>query len=395
MGDFGWDKAEKVREKWEGLVEQWEWFSKLTFFAGLLLELTIVILDKSAYTIQYEGLWFRLTFLLFLLSVLTAKHSLREWIWLGILVMVGMISYQATGRNEVLRAVVFVWACSGVEMKKAFRLTFWYTAVGCLVLMLLSILGIAGEVAVTAVFRTQEETRYCLGMGHPNAFHCMMLAITFLGVYVYHQRFRWWWYGGILAAHGVIFFLSKSRAGFLVSIGALGLMIVLQYCRFLQEQAAVYWLGILVVIGAVGFSVFMACYGIENPFLASLDGFLTGRIRSLNLGTMNREGMLHTWSLWSVARNDYFFDLGIIRVFYWFGIIPGILYFYGQCRLLWAGFQQKDYMMLAVVVSITIYTIFEAHYVSDYLGRNYLLFFMGMYLKDMLTYGKKEKNTSG
>ena len=45
-------------------------------------------------------------------------------------------------------------------------------------------------------------------------------------------------------------------------------------------------------------------------------------------------------------------------------------------------------MLLAMVVSIAAYTVFDAHFISDYMGRNYILFFFGMYLSDMI--GKKK-----
>ena len=98
--------------------------------------------------------------------------------------------------------------------------------------------------------------------------------------------------------------------------------------------------------------------------------------------------MIHTWSLWSDSINDNYFDLGIVRFFYWFGIIPGIIYFLVQCRLSWCGYKQKDYMLLAMIAVITIYSVFEAHFISDYMGRNYILFFFGMYLSEML--GRKK-----
>ena len=79
-------------------------------------------------------------------------------------------------------------------------------------------------------------------------------------------------------------------------------------------------------------------------------------------------------------------------MFYWFGIIPGVIYFLTQCKLIWCGYKQKDYMLLAMVVVITIYSVFEAHFISDYMGRNYILFFFGMYLANLLG-DKNEKCT--
>ncbi|MBQ9991355.1 MAG: hypothetical protein IJP31_10530 [Lachnospiraceae bacterium] len=370
--------------------------SGITFFLGLLIELTIVILDKSAYTIQYEGQWFRVTFLLFGISLITTRHSLKEWVGLFLLAILGLISYRATGRNEILRCLVFIWACVGKDMRKTMKFTFWYTTAGCGMLILLSILGIAGQVAQTAVYRYDiVEHRYCFGMGHPNAFHCMMLAITLLGMYCYYEKIRWWGYGGITIFHLIVFFLTKSRSSFMVSMGAILLVVLLRYCKFLQKWAGSYLLGILIIAGAVWFSVFMARFGVSNPFLYKLDPYLSGRISTLNWDSLNQEGMLHTWSLWSVARNNYFFDLGIVRVFYWFGIIPGAVYFLAQCRLIWCGYRAKDFLLLAVMISITIYTVFEAHYVSDYIGRNYIFFFMGMYLTRMLGVKKKEETSNG
>ena len=52
--------------------------------------------------------------------------------------------------------------------------------------------------------------------------------------------------------------------------------------------------------------------------------------------------------------------------------------------MIWCGYKQKDYMLLALIVVITIYSVFEAHFISDYIGRNYILFFFGMYLGEML-----------
>ena len=152
----------------------------------------------------------------------------------------------------------------------------------------------------------------------------------------------------------------------------------------LQKNAISYILGIFVIIGAVAFSVFMAKYSIFHPLLEAIDGLLSNRILNLYYDNMNHEGMLHTWFLWGQERNTYFFDLGIVRFFYWFGIVPGVLYYGVQCILLWFNYRKKDWLTLLLVVFITIYSIFEAHYISDYSGRNYILLCLGMYIGDML-----------
>lgn len=387
------NKLPKLTEKQKQVLNV---ISNISFYMGLFIELTIVILDKSEYIIQYEGLWFRVTFVLFGLSMITTRHSMRQWICFFIMALLGCNSYFHTGRNEILRAVVFVWACLGKDMKKVLKVTFWFTLAGCAILFLLSVSGIYGKTFLEAVYRTdvpwtpgEVEKRYCFGMGHPNAFHCMMLAVTWLGIYCYHEKMKWWGYVLISIGHVVVYLFTDSRTGLLMSAGSIGLFVVLKYVKFLQENKISYILGILIVVGAVAFSVFMAKYSVHHPLLAKIDGFLSNRILNLYYHSVNHEGMLNTWSLWSVERNNWYFDLGIVRMFYWFGIIPAAVYFAAQCRLIWCGFKKRDFMLLAVMVSITVYTIFEAHFISDYMGRNYILFFFGMYLADML--GEKEK----
>jgi len=364
--------------------------SQVSFYLALFIELTIVILDKSEYVIQYEGLWFRLTFLLFGLSLITTKRDLKQWVWLAIFGVIGFVSYRVTGRNEILRWVVFIWACHGKDMKKVLKFTFWYTAAGCAVIMMLSVLGIYGELAQTAIYRADiygvdgvTETRFCFGMGHPNSFHCMMLVLTWLGIYCYHEKIKWYGYLIIGMLHLAVYIFTDSRTGLLMSVGSLGIFVILQYCKKLQETKFVYLLGIVGVIGCVLLSVMFAVYSTDLPIFAKLDKVLTGRIFALQ-DSNNWDGMIHTWFLWSDSINDNFFDLGIVRFFYWFGVIPGIIYFLAQCRLIWCGYKQKDYMLLALLVVITIYSVFEAHFISDYIGRNYILFFFGMYLGEML-----------
>lgn len=52
---------------------------KILFYAGLLLEVLIMLLDKSAWINPYEGLMFRVSFLMFALKLCMTKYSVKEW----------------------------------------------------------------------------------------------------------------------------------------------------------------------------------------------------------------------------------------------------------------------------------------------------------------------------
>ena len=370
--------------------------SQVTFSLALFIELTIVLVEKSEYIIQYEGVWFRLTFLLFGVSLITTKHHVKEWIALFIFGIIGIVSYKITGRNEILRWIIFIWACQGKDMKKVLKFTFWYTLAGCVIIMFLSVTGIYGAVFQEAVYRTEFawtpgilEKRFTFGMGHPNAFHCMMLVITWLGIYCYFNKIRWYSYLLISVGHMVIFYFTDSKTGMIMSMIT---MIVVLITLRVRRSEYLYVGAMVIILGAVGLSIFMAWYSqdiLNDPVWYKIDTMLSNRILNLYYNTKTHEGTLASWTLWSNTKSTSYFDLGIVRMFYWYGIIPAGIYFFSQCRLLWCGYKTKDHMMAALLICITIYSIFEAHFISDYIGRNYILFFFGMYLKDML--GIKER----
>ena len=122
----------------------------------------------------------------------------------------------------------------------------------------------------------------------------------------------------------------------------------------------------------------------ENPrdnrhivLLGKIDRQISGRIVSLTDSEKN-DGMIHTWSLFSNENNmNYYFDMGWVKLFYRYGVIPGILYVAACLALLWQFYRKKDACGLVLFVAFAVYTVVEAHLISVYVGRNYLLMMMG------------------
>ena len=124
----------------------------LLLYLSITLEIIIVIVDKSNYTNPIEGQLFRVTFLLAAGKILCTKYSIKEWAVLGLFGILGVVSYKATGRNEILRIVAFIGACKGTDVKKLLKYVFYTTMAGCLLLMALSAAGIYGRLALEADF---------------------------------------------------------------------------------------------------------------------------------------------------------------------------------------------------------------------------------------------------
>lgn len=364
----------------------------ICFYLGLLIEIGIVLVDKSELMNPYEGKLFRVTFVLFGIALLLTHYTWKEWLTIGAFGFLGVISYLVTGRNEIIRIVVFVAACKQMDMKQVMKVLFWTTLAGCLVIVAASGLGIFGKISMTQQYEAgAADTRYTFGMGHPNALYCMAWALMLLGMYVYQDKMKWYSY--VLLALGSIglFFLTKTATGVLIALFSLAAAAVFQYLPKLRESKVIKVLAILGYGGCILVSVLGAanakrvfdyywCRDISDKaeFYVWIDKLLTGRLHTLAC-TRTGEGTLPTWRLFSNSGSTYYFDLGWVRLFYWYGIIPAVIFIVALLVLLHSSFKQQDYMAVVMILSITVYTVVEAHFVSVYLARNYLLFLLGMY----------------
>ncbi|MCI8571769.1 MAG: hypothetical protein HFI43_10265 [Lachnospiraceae bacterium] len=364
----------------------------LIFYLGVIIEIILVLIDKSAYTNPIEGQIFRLTFLLFFAKACLTKYSFREYAVIAFFLTVGAVSYFATGRNEIVRVVMFIAACKDIDMVKCLKVVFWMTLAGCLALILLSLFGILGTVSLTQDYgRGSVETRYVLGLGHPNALQCMVCVLTMLGMYLYHAKWKWYYYALTLMVNVFFFLLTDSKTGFLVSAGAVFLFFVASKARnkvltgiFAVGNAAVFAGSIVISIMSAKNAMCLWDYywwaktDRKIEFYLFLDTILTGRLHSL-IETDNHEGIMDTWSLFSSPQNDYYFDMGWVRLFYWYGIIPAVLAVIVLTVFVGYFIKKKRWEELVLFSMTALYTIVEAHIISVYIGRNYLLFIVGMY----------------
>lgn len=370
----------------EKCTEDWPYqLGQILFYIGLVLELLIVIVDKSAYINPWEGQLFRITFLLFLGKICLTRYSLREWLWMLFFLIIAGTCYLFSGRDEAVRLVVFCASFKNVDLRKSLQLAFFVTLSGCLLLVLLALTGIFGQMYI--VDAGDRGIRYTFGLGHPNAFFCMFWVLVTLGIYLYWKKMKPWMYGLLLAAGLILFLPTDSRTGILILVFTLVFSLFLTYGRKVRDGKWLYIAGILLFFACVGLSIWIACYEpYEGPFYP-YDRFFTGRITSMNT-LEGGGGILRNWCLFSRPENIKYFDMGYVRLFYWYGSIPGSLYVLLYAMLMWRCYKKKNYMGFMMVLSFALYTMLEAHFISVYLGRNYALFLLGTYWSDMLCFRK-------
>ena len=368
-----------------------------SFYLGVIIEVLMVIIDKSALINPVEGRLFQLTFLLFLIKTCLTRYDKKEYAVIAAFLALGAISYFVTGRNDIVRIVMFLAACKNVDMQKCMKLVFYMTLTGCLLIMFLSFFGVGGGLALTKDYgRGSVETRYTLGMGHPNALQCMVFALTVLALYLYGEKWKWYGYAAALAVNTGFFFLTDSKTSFLVAVFAIFYTGMYQFIQRKIIKIICNVVGKLLVTGSIVFSIFIswtAHYVYEYDweidtsskaaFFKKLDSILTGRVRSLT-SSVRWEGTIRTWKLFSEPANNYYFDMGWIRLFYWYGIIPACVFIISLLVLMWYCVKKEDYRACIMIVSLSVYAVMEAHTVSIYIARNYVLFLLGMYWTDII-----------
>ena len=368
-----------------------------SFYLGVIIEVLMVIIDKSALINPVEGRLFQLTFLLFLIKTCLTRYDKKEYAVIAAFLALGAISYFVTGRNDIVRIVMFLAACKNVDMQKCMKLVFYMTLTGCLLIMFLSFSGVGGGLALTQDYgRGSVETRYTLGMGHPNALQCMVFALTVLALYLYGEKWKWYGYAAALAVNTGFFFLTDSKTSFLVAVFAIFYTGMYQFIQRKIIKIICNVVGKLLVTGSIVFSIFIswtAHYVYEYDweidtsskaaFFKKLDSILTGRVRSLT-SSVRWEGTIRTWKLFSEPANNYYFDMGWIRLFYWYGIIPACVFIISLLVLMWYCVKKEDYRACIMIVSLSVYAVMEAHTVSIYIARNYVLFLLGMYWTDII-----------
>lgn len=353
----------------------------LCFWIALVIESVIVMIDKSAYINPWEGKLFRLTFVLFCIKIITTQYSKKEWIAIAIAGILVSISYLVNDKDEVVRAAVFVISCKNIDVKKILKVVLGITLAGSVILFVLAASGTFGAMTMTANFGRGPspgivETRYCFGMGHPNAFHCMLYMMIVVCLYIYIDKMRWYHFVLLFLTNIITYHYTDSNTAMYVIIATIIGAAIMKYIPQLKDMKWVYWLCATFVLALVIFSIVGSHIGRETPFMYALDHILNGRFQYAH---EIENARVENWTLFSNRANLEFFDQGFIRLFYWYGIIPGIMYVLANLYLIYQSYQKRDYMLLIIVVGFSLFSIMEAHLVSVYILRNYLFILLGNY----------------
>lgn len=381
--------------------------AECSFCLAVFVEIVIVIWDKFQFTNPIEGRLFQVSFALCVVKVIFTKYELREYITVFLFCFLGLAIDFFGGRNEILRIFMFVAACKGINMKKCLRYVFLMTSVGCFAIVSLAVTGIYGDVTVLKRYQEGDllefgvdKIRYCFGMGNPNSFHIMVAVLIILGLYIFHEKIQSWMLLVLGLADGIIFYFTRCKTGLIIIAFALILFVIEKYAsnKFRKILDRLFLLGSVLF---VFFSIWLATlaeeirtlYFInydnkEKHWLYKLNKLLTGRIMSL-AENEKYDGAAQSWSVFTQPGHDKYIDLGYVRLYYWYGIIPATVILVIFLILMIYLIRENKHYEMTLLFIIALFTVIEAHFVSVYIGRCYPLFILGSYWPFLLQWRKK------
>ncbi len=363
------------------------------FYLALMIELVLMIVEKSELAFSYESYVFRITFVVTFLAVIITDHENREWALIITVWIFTFACYRLTGRNELLRFATFVMAARNINLGKTMKVMFWTCCIGFFIIALLSVTGIYGNISLMADFGRDDdqvpELRYTFGFGHPNALWGCVYALMLLWMWIYGSKAKWWHFVVITVANLGLFKVTASRTSMMIGMFTILLAVIIRYMPWLCTRKYPYVLTVIVTpVLCVAFSIWAACNGHiprylgatpYQRFVTTLDEFLNNRILTLYRANNRHPGSIESWKLFSDRDSIDYFDMGWVRLFYWYGIIPTAIICALVIVLIYLCYKRKDAWTLIVVLSLSIYTVIEATFVSEYLGRNVLLPVLGVY----------------
>lgn len=377
--------------------------SNALFYMGLAIEVVLMIVEKSELYFGLESYVFRATFLITLVAVLFKPHTKKEWAIMVAVWVFTFICYRITGRNELLRFATFLFAARDINLTRTMKTMFYTCLAGFGIIALLSITGIYGPISYVTDYGRDwgEELRYVFGFGHPNTLYGAVYTLTLLWIWAYGKRAKIGEYIIALVVNLAICHVAATRTGYIISGFTIIVAIMARYIPKISEKKWPYILTVVVTpIACVAFSIWSACVGHIPYYLNDKDWYqyvwkinslLNDRIENLYRANNRHAGAIVSWKLFSDRLSEEYFDMGWVRIFYWYGIIPAILVIIMVVVFIYICYRKKDIWTLVLILSMSVYTVIEATFVSRYLGRNLLIPVLGVYLGWLINTKKTPK----
>lgn len=354
---------------------------RICFYIGLIFEMVIFFLDRADWVNPYQSLMFRITFIFFIIKCICTRYDKKQWIFIVLTAAFCILSYYVNRKDEMIRFMVFIISMKDLDVKRVLKLNLFTTVFGVILLGLLAVFGVCGSVLASPGYAEKADAfMVSFGLGSSNTYAIQIWLIIALIVYLYHDRFKCIYYLYLLIIGCLIYAVTKCRIELIMVIFTCLAGFLTDTFKKLREGFFIYLCGIIAVLACTAASVYAAkmsvWHALLSPLLQKIDDLSTGRISSLN-AYENGGGVLSNWKPFGDIAFTEYFDMGYVRLFWWYGFIPGALFILAVIIVFVYQYKHKDSAGFILLVSSMIFTLIEAHFISPFIARSYPAFLIG------------------
>lgn len=305
-------------------------------------------------------------------KIVTTRYTLREVIWIAILMGLGLTLSVITKQNTWLLLFMTIIAMKNCEFQVLIRLAVYIRVFSLAVLVVGSTFGV-----FDIGYRTTPDTSYVeipvysFGMNEPNtAFLAVFLTLLLL-LYYNYEKLNVWWFLGTSAVVVVFYELTYCRTGFAVFFFAWGLII---FEKLVKEKKYKFILALSVAVGVLFSLCTMILYNGSNPLMKLMNHFVSGRIYIMNgyyidqgLSFIPRAQEVFYASYHGLIDNTYMFVLiycGLFVALFFFGLVQWTLF-----RL----YRQGHFKELVMIGALALYGVLEQFIMNGFMNPFILL----------------------
>jgi hypothetical protein len=352
------------------------------FYIGMWIELIWASLFYATFHMPFATILVFIAMQCFAIRIIVLEHSRKEWIWIGILVTIGVACEFYTTRGFVLRAVLLILASKNIDYRKVFKYYLIVNIIAYAVIVVVSGLGISGVWMETDAFRTLEETsnRYVWGFNSPNTTHYNLIRLALVAMYLWWDRIKTWHVLVVFALNYILYMLTDSRTGFMVGVIACVLAMFFKYFKKIRDWKLWSYLAVALISFLIVFSLhFLQWNFYEYDVLHSCPDYvykvgdiLVGRIHQALKYTQDIEV-----SPFGTRQTGVYVDMGYIKFFLQEGFLIYIIYFVAIFKMLLVQNKKKDYAGYIIIVAISVRMLMESSFVPFVFQNIILLLFIG------------------
>ncbi len=331
----------------------------------------------------YEGqtaynLIFIAATLLIGMKIALTEHTLYEYLWMALLVVMSLIVYRNSGEKGLFIYTLMLIGVKGVSVKRLFAIgaVVWS---GCFIVMhFLTMTGIVQDVfLVHDKLGVGYLLRWSFGYPHPNVLHVSYVILLVFFMYCIGTDKRKLRIFTILGFLGnlYVFFFSLSYTGVILTT----VYLILNYYLCVRKKITRVerWLIYLVFPGCVLFSI-------AGPLV------IKGRLFDLINKAINTRFYLSKYFLenqpitlfgtrMNVPNYRYTLDCSYTYAFMWFGVIPFLIICIGYIWLIGKCLKNDKRKELAIILGLSIAGIAEP-FLFNTSYKNPTFLFMGVAL---------------